>query len=219
MSPEVPKISWLPSWPWTPMPISSLLCLSWVPICCQVLFGSQLASMNFGASPPSTFVFQQHCSCAVSQEWPQLSSIMNIAYIVLFNSPSHLRQDFMLLLFLWIGNQGSELVQSQAISGWRYNSPPKALLLPLRSSTLSQAWVVVFMNAKLVESPACKLLNQHDTDSAPGMLYHWYDISQEMFQRMLWDHITGVDNKRLTGCILPWSPDPDPWLNQSIGPQ
>lgn len=53
-----------------------------------------------------------------------------------------------------------------------YNSPPKALPLPLRSSTLSQAWVIVFVNVKLVESPACKLLNQHDIDSAPRMLHH-----------------------------------------------
>lgn len=55
--------------------------------------------MNFGASLPPTFVFQQLCSCAVSQEWPRLSSSLNLAYIVLFNSPSHLRQDFMLLPF------------------------------------------------------------------------------------------------------------------------
>lgn len=92
-------------------------------------------------------------------------------------------------------------------------------LLPVRSSTLSQTWVTVFVNVKLVESPACKLLNQHNRSLLLGCSITDKTSFRRCSRGCSGDHITGVDNKRLTGCILPWSHDSDLWLDQSIGPQ
>lgn len=87
--------------------------------------------------------------------------------------------------------------------------------MPLKGNALFQACGIVYASVKLVESPPHKLLSQNAMDSNPWMLHHRNGIRPG---DVLKDGITGVDNKRLTGYILPGGPDPDLLLSQSFGP-